>query len=367
MVSRSRITARGSRSQRTSSSGRSTRSKPPKGRRWEKSGTGCTPWYVWFSVGFLVDGLLKVGGQIPGVTVPLSHLPTLLLALASAGVVHEAGHALTASIASIPLLSTGFHLHLLFPTFYVSLPSEHLDSPSMPGGVKARIAAAGAWHNLLAYSILALLGSRSGLWNSLSWTASADGLEEVCRPDSCKPSAATGSSFWTYLGFSNVAHTGVMVTSLDPVSPLYGHLEPGSVIKAVDDVPLGVWDGFDKVYLGTEYGIERWTKYLSLAGRERQQMMEGEEGWCVPETWFSRTYATTPHIRPRLSDRFHSTVGRLLLLSAAHPTLLRDVLLVDQTIYKRHLLYASFPQPGVSRSRSALHLPACPGSRLATF
>jgi S2P endopeptidase len=44
----------------------------------------------------LVEGILMV--QIPGVTMPFSHLPTLVLALALNQLFHEFGHALSAAM-----------------------------------------------------------------------------------------------------------------------------------------------------------------------------------------------------------------------------------------------------------------------------
>lgn len=58
-----------------------------------------------FSASFPLPEFLA---QIPGVTVPLSHLPVFLLGLAFSGIIHEAGHAIAASL---------FVLHLSFFLF----------------------------------------------------------------------------------------------------------------------------------------------------------------------------------------------------------------------------------------------------------
>ncbi|TEB25033.1 hypothetical protein FA13DRAFT_1796717 [Coprinellus micaceus] len=58
---------------------------------------------------------------IPGVTVPLSHTPLILTALFLSQLIHELGHALSAALESVPLLSVGASFTLMLPAAHVAL------------------------------------------------------------------------------------------------------------------------------------------------------------------------------------------------------------------------------------------------------
>ncbi|KAL8292422.1 hypothetical protein RQP46_001034 [Phenoliferia psychrophenolica] len=110
--------------------------------------------------------------MIPGVTLPLSSLPLLILALFVAQSFHELGHALAAACESIPLLSTGVHLWVALPTFYVSLPSATQSSPTS----ELRIATAGVWHNLILVAFYWLLSEQGA---ALGRTAASPAFRAV--------------------------------------------------------------------------------------------------------------------------------------------------------------------------------------------
>ncbi|PVG03825.1 hypothetical protein CPB86DRAFT_694449 [Serendipita vermifera] len=248
-------------------------------------------------------GVTNAGGAglhslIPGVTVPLSDLPLLVGAIALSGVIHEFGHAITAVIENIPILSTGFHIHLVLPTFFVALSQSNLSAASLPA--RLRTATAGAWHNFLTWLVLALLGtsaiSFTGVFPLSSSTLPKDVdpfSEGVCSTTtpSCGPSAvankrltAIPSKVWSIFGYHNMQMKGVVVNKVDAESPLYGHLLPGSVVTRLDDVRLG---GLE-TYGSRANGITRWYAHLSMSDEQRAKRIEEERGWCVPEDWFNR-------------------------------------------------------------------------------
>ncbi|KAI0045918.1 hypothetical protein FA95DRAFT_74971 [Auriscalpium vulgare] len=129
--------------------------------------------------------------QIPGITVPLTHLPLLVLSLFVSQVIHEAGHAICAAVDATPIQSIGASFTLIVPAAFVALPMSGIRS--LVPRARARIAAAGSLHNLV-------------------------------------------------LGIGRV----VLATDAD--SPLADHLPVGAVITKLDDASLGgsddVWTTF---------------------------------------------------------------------------------------------------------------------------
>ncbi|KAG8774566.1 hypothetical protein FRC15_001195 [Serendipita sp. 397] len=226
---------------------------------------------------------------IPGVTTPLSELPILFVALTLSAAIHEAGHAVSAALESIPTLSVGFHLYLAIPAFFVSLRDF-----SLPTAARVRIASAGPWHNICMWIIFALLGfsgiSRIPL---LTPTSSADipSMEDLSSDGTCSSTGPSGTcsasirghtpfSAWSYLGYVNTQARGLVVNGVSPESPLYGHLNVGSVIVQIDDQRLAAAKQIPST------AMDIWSAYLSIAVTEASKMHSEAEGWCVPDHWF---------------------------------------------------------------------------------
>ena len=82
---------------------------------------------------------------------------------------------LHASRDSVPLISAGFSLSIILPAAFVSLSSGALSA--LPPRARARIACAGAWHNLLLYLLLVVLAHAN--FAGMVW--GAVGYEDVRR------------------------------------------------------------------------------------------------------------------------------------------------------------------------------------------
>ncbi|KAI0696643.1 hypothetical protein BC835DRAFT_1271635 [Cytidiella melzeri] len=176
---------------------------------------------------------------LPGVTVPLSHLPVLLVALFLSQVIHELGHAITAALESIPLSSVGASLFVIVPSAFVSLPAAPVQA--LPTSSKLRIITSGAFHNLILWALLYSLSS-----------------------------LRLGHLVWTSIGYQDVSHYGRVVVSVDELSPLHEHLPIRSVITDLDDQSL----------VSTDTSADIWTTYLL------EPMPKHELGWCVDSRWF---------------------------------------------------------------------------------
>lgn len=86
---------------------------------------------------------------------PLAHLPTLVLALVLAQLVHELGHAIAAALEDVSPSKLAFNLHLILPSAAVVLPSS---VDFLPARARARLATSGPWHNLLLWGALIVAG-----------------------------------------------------------------------------------------------------------------------------------------------------------------------------------------------------------------
>ncbi|KAK4052755.1 hypothetical protein OIV83_002042 [Microbotryomycetes sp. JL201] len=179
---------------------------------------------------------------IPGVTQPVSALPTMLAALVLASIVHECGHALAATTEGVPVISMGLYVIVALPTFYVHLATEKQS---------LRILGAGVWHNL----VLALL----------AWLLSPTG-------------GHMGSVF--SLPFYETVKGGLAVVSVDHNSPLHPYLPPLSVITHLDDVEL---DSAAKP-------PDVWSWYLSSPPNTTNSATYESMGWCLPDKLFTSTH-----------------------------------------------------------------------------
>ncbi|KAI1314393.1 Membrane-bound transcription factor site-2 protease [Mortierella claussenii] len=180
---------------------------------------------------------------IPGVTLPLSHLPYYLIALLVSGIVHEAGHAIAAAREKTGVSSTGIFLYILYPGAFVDISSRAL--AIMSPLQQLRVMCAGVWHNavlfLAAWGFLSS-GALQLLFQLVGWRQMDDGLSVV-----------------------NIA----------PESPLYDVLKVGSVITRVDDNFL------------KGDPLDMWSKLLlpsSKASDHPNEAVKQESGFCVPNT-----------------------------------------------------------------------------------
>lgn len=171
---------------------------------------------------------------IPGVTLPLSHLPILICTLFVSQAIHEAGHAVSAALDGVPLQSLGASLTFVLPAAFVAFPSYTITSISPH--VRARIAASGP---LLS----ALLGL--GLMLPLG------------RP-------------FLLAGYSDITAEGLMVASVAPDSPLASHIPLGALLTALDDLPLA------------NANESAWREYLTAPRSPDFK----EPAWCVDTKWF---------------------------------------------------------------------------------
>lgn len=132
---------------------------------------------------------------IPGVTLPLWHLPFMVIALLLSQVIHEAGHAIAGALNGLKPLRMG--LFLVFPILpgaFVVLPDDAFevsDSSNtgaaqidpevhrLPNGrgkllkpdSQLSILAAGVWHNFVSFGLVSLLLwiGIGGFFRSLGW------------------------------------------------------------------------------------------------------------------------------------------------------------------------------------------------------
>ncbi|KAI9068996.1 hypothetical protein FKP32DRAFT_1671751 [Trametes sanguinea] len=178
---------------------------------------------------------------IPGVTVPLHHLPLLLVALLTTQVIHECGHAVAAALDSIPLTSAGLGLTVILPSAFVAFPAE--ETESLPPRSRIRLISAGAFHNLAFWLVLGLA----------AWLR-------------------TSVIVWPMLGYRDVSQYGRAVVDVDEHSPLYGHLPVGAVIYKVGDEVLAAQEG----------AARKWeTVMFTNTGKSAPSL-----GWCAEESWF---------------------------------------------------------------------------------
>jgi S2P endopeptidase len=100
------------------------------------------------------------------VTVPLSHTPLILTALFLSQLIHELGHALSAALESVPLLSVGASFTLVLPAAHVALSTPMY--AALDARKRGRVVSAGPAHNFGMWVGLVLL-RKSGLGEVVKW------------------------------------------------------------------------------------------------------------------------------------------------------------------------------------------------------
>ncbi|KAF7635512.1 Peptidase_M50 domain-containing protein, partial [Meloidogyne graminicola] len=89
---------------------------------------------------------------LPGLNLPLSHMPIFVAVLIIASILHEAGHAIAAVNANVRVTGLGFFVFAIYPGAFTEVEPNELDRCSY--AQKLRIYGAGVWHNI----ILAIVG-----------------------------------------------------------------------------------------------------------------------------------------------------------------------------------------------------------------
>ncbi|TFK24087.1 hypothetical protein FA15DRAFT_704849 [Coprinopsis marcescibilis] len=172
---------------------------------------------------------------IPGVTVPLSDLPIIIVSVFLSQAMHEFGHAVAAALEAIPMMSSGATLMLVIPAAFVALSTASMSSLEKQG--QARIIAAGPFHNIVFWVVLVV--------------SRLSGLDDLM------------TSVW----YKDISAVGRSVMSVEAESPLYEHLIPGTTLVAkLDDTSLNT-------------SADLWSKFL------HSKPSRISKGWCLnPET-----------------------------------------------------------------------------------
>nr|GAT58853.1 ham group protein [Mycena chlorophos] len=173
---------------------------------------------------------------IPGITTPLNHLPAILAAVFAAQIVHELGHAISAALDAVPIVSAGASFTIAIPAAFVSFPAAAMDA--LRPWARARIIAAGPFHNLVFWLVLLA-------------------TERLARP--IAP-----------LLYRDISNVGRVVKNIDEDSDLWSHLALGSVITQVDDVSLASPE-------------DLWSSYLTSSISPTSY-----RGWCASTVEFSK-------------------------------------------------------------------------------
>ncbi|KAF8154677.1 hypothetical protein B0H34DRAFT_783787 [Crassisporium funariophilum] len=187
---------------------------------------------------------LRITPIIPGVTVPLGHLPLILVAVFISQVIHELGHALAAARESLPMINAGASFTVCIPAAFVTFPNAGMKA--LTSQARSRIISAGAFHNLVFWCILVLVG-RVGIINLAS----------------------------SISGYRDITDVGRVVVNVNEDSPLYLHIAPGAIISKLDDTPLG----------SANASNDLWETYLTGANQGAQM------GWCFDERDLKETSA----------------------------------------------------------------------------
>lgn len=223
---------------------------------------------------------------IPGVTVPLDHLPLILLAIFLSQVIHELGHAIAAALESLPAVAAGVSFIVCIPAAFVTFPSEGLQVLSPRA--RTRIIAAGPFHNLVFWCILVLLGR-----------------------------VGAGSLAWSVMGYDNVGDAGNVVLDVDAGSPLYGHLLPGAIITKLDDTNLGT----------SNLSQDIWTTYLTspeirptLGWCIDGKLLEGTDACCSPSVGSMSTSLLSCFTGARFSKDVQGCLDPIPILTGRNET-----------------------------------------------
>ena len=99
--------------------------------------------------------LISLRPVLPGINLPLGHLPYFLISLAIVTFVHEYGHAIAANLLDVRVYQTGISFYFLLPVAFVQMSSEDMDK--IPVRRRIMIAAGGIWNNYILTLLCFLL------------------------------------------------------------------------------------------------------------------------------------------------------------------------------------------------------------------
>lgn len=188
-----------------------------------------------FSLYFLASNLLKrfispegfvaVVPPIPGLALPLSHVPHFFIALSMAVVVHELAHAVASKLMGVKVKSFGAALLVLVFAAFVELDEEAMERASL--GNRLRIFAAGSFANLALF--VALLIAFVALFQP--------GGVLVYYVEASAPASETGITVGCVIKQVNDRH---ILSSLD-LNDFMRHVSPGQVVRVKLVSPEGSW------------------------------------------------------------------------------------------------------------------------------
>ncbi|KAI9332544.1 peptidase family M50-domain-containing protein [Obelidium mucronatum] len=150
---------------------------------------------------------------IPGVNLPLYAIGYYFAALLLAGVFHELGHAIAATVEQVPMRNAGIFVSVIFPGAFVDLNESSLMRSSATA--RLRIICAGVWHNFVFAGVSLLALSTLPYWLS-----------------------------WGYRDLQDLGHAqdlwkgGVVALDIDINSPLHESVDSGTVFMSIDDTPI---------------------------------------------------------------------------------------------------------------------------------
>ncbi|KAJ9075335.1 hypothetical protein DSO57_1037114 [Entomophthora muscae] len=146
--------------------------------------------------------------MIPGITLPLSHLPLYVTSFLIAGILHELGHGIAGAAHGVPLMRFGVNLSLFYPSAYTELEHDKLNRISPVS--QLRIISGGVWHNLILAIVAGAIYNSHTLSSALLSTP-------LYMPSPCN---------------------APIVKWIRPGSPLAKEIGPGSTILSLNDQAL---------------------------------------------------------------------------------------------------------------------------------
>ncbi|XP_054779285.1 membrane-bound transcription factor site-2 protease homolog isoform X2 [Prosopis cineraria] len=181
---------------------------------------------------------------LSGLSLSLADVGYICISTIMSVLVHEFGHAVSATSEGIQIEYIAIFTAILFPGALVAFDNESLEA--LPSLAALRVYSAGIWHNAVC--------------------CVACGLALFLLPLVLLP-------FYTH-------GQGPMVLHVPPASPLSGYLAPGDVIQSVDNVPIH--NAQDWVQVNSlSYNMKLNNANISQHNGDLGAV-NGRKGYCVP-------------------------------------------------------------------------------------